>query len=296
LTYDYTANGELARKTDNSTGDATTYDYDVLGNLRSVLLPDGTLIEYVIDGQNRRVGKKINGVLVQQFLYQDQLRIAAELNENGNIISHFVYMNGKNIPVYMVRNGIVYRIIVDHLGSPRHVIDVFTGNDIQQIDYSETGNIIMDTNPGFQPFGFAGGLYDRDTGLTRFGVRDYDPVTGRWASKDPIGFEGGDPNLYGYVASDPINFKDSGGKAKDPICMAECLDKEAECRKRFNFEKRIDKTVTRENHNANCYARRAICESKCTEQVTPAKACIAIAIGVAAALASMLAAPALSSP
>ena len=34
------------------------------------------------------------------------------------------------------------------------------------------GNITSDTNPGFQPFGFAGGLYDTDTGLTRFGARD----------------------------------------------------------------------------------------------------------------------------
>jgi len=42
------------------------------------------------------------------------------------------------------------------------------------------GNVINDTNPGFQPFGFAGGLYDPDTRLTRFGVRDYDAETGRW--------------------------------------------------------------------------------------------------------------------
>jgi RHS repeat-associated protein len=59
--------------------------------------------------------------------------------------------------------------------------------------------ITADTNPGFQPFGFAGGLYDVDTGLTRFGARDYDAFTGRWTSKDPIRFAGGDANLYGYV-------------------------------------------------------------------------------------------------
>ncbi len=70
---------------------------------------------------------------------------------------------------------------------------------------------ITDTNPGFQPFGFAGGLYDRDTGLTRFGARDYDPTIGRWTDKDPIGFAGGDTNLYAYVANDPINFLDPNG-------------------------------------------------------------------------------------
>jgi len=68
-----------------------------------------------------------------------------------------------------------------------------------------------DTNPGFQPFGFAGGLYDQHTGLIRFGARDYDPVTGRWTAKDPIRFNGGDPNLYGYVINDPVNWVDSNG-------------------------------------------------------------------------------------
>ncbi len=63
----------------------------------------------------------------------------------------------------------------------------------------------------FQPFGFAGGLYDGDTGLVRFGARDYDPYTGRWTAKDPILFEGGDTNLYGYVLNDPINFVDPKG-------------------------------------------------------------------------------------
>jgi RHS repeat-associated protein len=34
------------------------------------------------------------------------------------------------------------------------------------------------------PFGFAGGLQDKDTGLVRFGYRDYDPDVGRWTAKE----------------------------------------------------------------------------------------------------------------
>ena len=45
----------------------------------------------------------------------------------------------------------------------------------QRMDYDEFGNVITDTHPGFQPFGFAGGLYDLHTRLTRFGARDYAP-------------------------------------------------------------------------------------------------------------------------
>ncbi|MCK6553930.1 RHS repeat-associated core domain-containing protein [Candidatus Binatia bacterium] len=82
----------------------------------------------------------------------------------------------------------------------------------QRIDFDEFGNVMNDTLLGFQPFGFAGGLYDPDTGLVRFGARDYDPQTGRWTAKDPIGFDGGDSNLYGYVLSDPVNRTDPGGR------------------------------------------------------------------------------------
>ena len=62
------------------------------------------------------------------------------------------------------------------------------------------------------PFGFAGGLYDKETKLVHFGFRDYDPYTGKWTAKDPIGFAGGDSNLYGYVLNDPVNLVDSRGE------------------------------------------------------------------------------------
>ena len=54
-------------------------------------------------------------------------------------------------------------------------------------------------------------MQDNDTGLVRFGYRDYDPETGRWTARDPIGFAGGDTNLYGYVFNNPISFIDPIG-------------------------------------------------------------------------------------
>jgi RHS repeat-associated protein len=53
-------------------------------------------------------------------------------------------------------------------------------------------------------------LQDRDTGLVRFGERDYDPQAGRWVGKDPIRFRGG-LNLYVYVGNDPVNAIDLFG-------------------------------------------------------------------------------------
>lgn len=61
------------------------------------------------------------------------------------------------------------------------------------------------------PFGLAGGLYDADTGLVRFGARDYDARFGRWTHKDPILFDGGQTNLYVYVGNDPVNRSDPFG-------------------------------------------------------------------------------------
>ncbi len=68
-----------------------------------------------------------------------------------------------------------------------------------------------------QPFGFAGGLYDYQTGLVRFGARDFDPETGRWTAKDPIGFGGGSAGLYNYVGNEPVSRVDRSGFAEEDV-------------------------------------------------------------------------------
>ena len=99
--FAYTANGELTTRTDPA--GTTNYAYDALGNLRSVVLPDGRTIDYLIDARNRRVGKKIDGVLVQGFLYRNALEPVAELDGAGNVVSRFVYGTKGHSPDYMVR-------------------------------------------------------------------------------------------------------------------------------------------------------------------------------------------------
>ena len=93
------------------------------------------------------------------------------------------------------------------------MVNSVTGAITQRIDYDTFGNVTADSNPGFQPFGFAGGIYDPATGLVRFGARDYDARTGRWTAKDPIGFAGGDANLYRYARNDALNLIDPSGTA-----------------------------------------------------------------------------------
>jgi RHS repeat-associated protein len=209
-TYQYTADGELTTKT-TGTG-MTQYAYDALGNLLSVSLPSGEDIAYVVDGENRRVGKEVNGTLTTGFLYKDALNVVVQLDGSGNVVARFVFGSKANVPDYFTANAGTFRILSDHLGSPRLIVNASTGAVVEEIDYDEFGNVTNDTAPGTIPFGFAGGLYDGDTGLVRFGARDFDASVGRWTSKDPLRFGGGSMNLYGYVVNDPIDLNDSSGK------------------------------------------------------------------------------------
>jgi RHS repeat-associated protein len=207
-TYGYTKAGELQLKVEGA--DTTFYRYDALGSVLEVNLPDGTDIEYVVDGFNRRVGKKVDGVLVQGWLYQDQLNPVAELDSLGNVVSQFIYGTRANVPDYVIKSDTTYRIMADHLGSVRLVVNVTDGTVVQRVAYDEFGREVANTNPGLQPFGYAGGLTDEQTRLVRFGARDYYPSVGRWVTKDPLGI-GDEVALYVYVGNDPINSIDPLG-------------------------------------------------------------------------------------
>ena len=204
-------NGDLTKIQWNAI-QATDFVYDVMGNLKEVTLPSGDVIKYFVDGMDRRVVKQVNNVFQWRYLYEGQYRVAAQLNGSHAVQKEFVYATRINVPDYMIVGGNKFRIITDHLGSPRLVVRVDNGNVAQRIDYTVLGAVTNDTNPNFQPFGFAGGIYDNGTQLVRFGARDYDPrSTGRWTTKDPIRFDGGDTNLYGYVLNDPVNWIDENG-------------------------------------------------------------------------------------
>jgi RHS repeat-associated protein len=208
--YAYTAAGELAERVVGS--DTTRYRYDALGNLLAVRFASGDSVEYLVDGRNRRVARLWNGAVTHRWLYQDQLEPVAEVDAAGSVVARYVYGTRGHVPDYVVKGDSTYRIVSDHLGSVRLVVNVASGWVAQRLDYDGYGRVTLDTNPGFQGFGYAGGLWDGATGLVRFGARDYDASMGRWTSRDP---QHPGPHGYGaylYGVADPMSFLDLDGR------------------------------------------------------------------------------------
>ena len=208
-TYSWSEAGELQSKTEG--GFTTTYDYDVFGNLRKVELPNGIEIEYLTDGAQRRIGKKVDGVLVKQWLYKDSLEPLAELDGDNVILSRFHYGTRGTTPDFVSKPLGIFRYVADFFGSPRIVVEVASGLVLQELRYNEFGSSMLDTNPGVQPFGFTGAIYERELGLLKLGARDYESSSGRWILGEKNGISSIESNRYVYSGADPINFHDPTG-------------------------------------------------------------------------------------
>lgn len=207
--YEYSSSGELLSR---SIGilPKELFNFDSFGSLKAYQNSSGKKIKYMLDAQQRPV-EVISESTTRKRIFEDKLRLAMEYREETRKAQEFIYALSINSPDYMLTDGIKYRFIKDHLGSPRLIIRADNGEIVQKISYDVWGNILEDTNRDFQPFGFAGGIIEKNMNMLKFGARYYDPVIGRWISKDPILFDGGDSNLYGYVLGDPINFFDPSG-------------------------------------------------------------------------------------
>jgi len=118
---------------------------------------------------------------------------------------------GSRTPVGVTNGRDAFLIYSDHLSTPLALADL-DGNVVQAMRYDAFGNLLQVRGAVVRlPIGFAGGLFDADTGLTRFVWRDYDADTGRFTALDPMGAKGGDSDWYGYCVDDPVNRVDVWG-------------------------------------------------------------------------------------
>ncbi|HTW08321.1 MAG TPA: RHS repeat-associated core domain-containing protein [Acidimicrobiales bacterium] len=222
--YSWATDGNLSRVSDGAA--TTSYSFDDLGRLRQVRLPEGEVVTYLVDAQGQRIGREVDGRLVAGYLYDPAGQVVAETNGAGTVVARYGYDQLGHLAL-VEEGGNTYRVVTDQNGSPLLVVNSKSGAVADAITYNPWGQVTSQTAPGTLPFGFDGGLVDPATGLVHFGARDYDPTTGRWTEPDPIGFAGGDADLYRFAADDPINNVDPTGL--DFGWNVSCLESSAVC-------------------------------------------------------------------
>jgi RHS repeat-associated protein len=195
LTYDF--NGNL-------TGDGTTsYTWSARDRLAS--LSGAVSASFVYDGLGRRQRKTVNGTITD-FLYDGLNPVREAVGANTVDL-----LTGLGIDEYFTR--------VDSAGT-RSVLSDTLGSTVSLADSGGT----VQTEYGYEPFGAVTvtgtssgnelrytGREDDATGVYYYRARYYHPQLQRFLSEDPIGFEGGDVNLYAYVGNDPIDGTDPLG-------------------------------------------------------------------------------------
>jgi RHS repeat-associated protein len=191
-------------------GFTTRYAWGPNGALARVDLPDGRVLSYEYQG-GRRTAKRVNGEPIELFRWQGP-RLAAWQDLRDGTLVRFEYADERDrLPVALHDGTDRFWLAFDQVGSLRAVAND-QGKVVKRITYDTFGNVIYESAPQVViPLGFAGGLRDVDTGLTRFGVRDYDPLFGRFIARDPLGAAAGDPDVYGYCLDDPVNMVDPTG-------------------------------------------------------------------------------------
>ncbi len=201
--YGYNADGQLASRGSDS------FSYSTAGQLLSATV-GGKQVSYSYDAFGRRVART-EGATKTEYLYADKSTRITHTRSAG-VLTEYLYDDAGLL--FALRRGTeLYFVATDQVGSPRVVTDA-TGAVIKTLTYDGFGRVraVGGSEPLFElAVGFAGGIPDEVTGLVRFGLRDYDPETGRWTTLDPLLFGGGDANLYRYVGNNPIAFRDPTG-------------------------------------------------------------------------------------
>ena len=112
-------------------------------------------------------------------------------------------------------DGKKYYYLFDGEGSIVGVTDS-SGNDVNRYDYDPFGTAMGPWQVQVsQPWTYAGGYYDSQTGLYKFGIRYYDSTTARWTQRTPIAGslqETTKANPYEYAGDNPVNEVDPSGR------------------------------------------------------------------------------------
>jgi RHS repeat-associated protein len=225
--YMATYNGLNEIRTTTAPGALRTNEWDAVNRLVAVNIGNQRT-EFTYDGASRMVAirKLVNGSQVshRQFVWCSG-QICEERDGAGAITKRF-FPQGVKLEAGPATGSFFYTR--DHLGSIRELIDG-SGNLRARYAYDPYGRTKL-TGDMETDFGFAGMFWTAEANLALTQFRAYDPELGRWLSRDPLGgaelSQG--PNLYAYVANEPVSRIDPEGLCFTSVDCA-CLQQPAVC-------------------------------------------------------------------
>ncbi len=194
------------------------------------------------------------------FVY-DGIHCVADINSAGSVIKSYTWGPGiDNLLAITCHSGALattYYALTDLQGTVHGFADA-GGNLVESYTYDAWGSVLTMLDGNGLPisnqqsqiqnrFLFQGREYSYATGLYNFRLRWYDPATGRWISRDPIGISGG-LNLYAFCDNDPVNFRDPWGLCKED---EQSYDEEAEAQKYLNLLRRDKFKLMKEMYLGN---------------------------------------------
>jgi RHS repeat-associated protein len=166
------------------------------------------LIAYTYDVNNQRISKNVNGVVERYVL--DQNQIALVFDGQGVQKSRYLYGNQVDQVLAEETGTSVRWFLADEQGTIKDVVDN-VGTAIDHIAYDSFGRIVNQTSAIDLRFAYTGREWDGEAGQYYYRARYYDPMIGRFISEDPLGFGGGDTNIYRYVDNSSTNHTDPSG-------------------------------------------------------------------------------------
>jgi RHS repeat-associated protein len=197
---------------------ARTFVYDFENRLKSM---NNGAVTLVYDGNGNRVAKTVGGAtthyLVDDLNPTGYAQVVEEL-VNGAVQRRYTYGLQRISQTQFLNSAWTTSFYgYDGFGSVRQLTDP-TGAVTDTYDYDAWGNAVNVTGSTPNVYLYRGEQYDLDLGLYYLRARYYNPMTGRFLTRDPEGSGSGNPaslHKYLYVQSDPVNGTDSTGKSPD---------------------------------------------------------------------------------
>ena len=125
---------------------------------------------------------------------------------------------------YEATGGVLYFLLIDHLGSTATTTDV-SGARVTELRYYPYGDTRYNGGNQKTNYRFTGQRWDQGHGLYWYNSRWYDPYLNRWIQPDTIIPDPGDPqslNRYSFASNNPVRYIDSNGHCGPltPVCLA----------------------------------------------------------------------------